>query len=136
MINNAKTSYRGIEFRQIAAEDLDYEDKFDIGYPDWRRYKYRKEGWDGKSYICTRCESKERQRLPDSRNNAIKAIANSRNSLLDIDSNTAKGLIGEAIIAKVRDLEVISIKLDNFRTRFDLSLDSEYDIIQSKLRSP
>lgn len=106
------------------------------GYPDWRRDKYRKEGWDGKSYICTRCESKERQRLPDSRNSVIKAIANSRNSLLDIDSNTAKGLIGEALIAKVRNLEVISIKLDNFRTRFDLSLDSEYDIIQSRLRSP
>lgn len=26
--------------------------------------------------------------------------------------------------------------MDNFRTRFDLSLDPEYDIIQSRLRSP
>lgn len=86
--------------------------------------------------MCTRCDSKERGKFPNSRNNVIKSIANSRNSLLDIDSNTAKGLIGEAVIAKVRNIEVISIKSDNFRTRFDLSLDPEYGIIQSKLRSP
>lgn len=37
-------------------------------------------------------------------------------------------------MAKVRKLEVISIKLDNFNTRYDLSVDPEYDIIQIKTK--
>ena len=32
MINNAKASYQGIEFRQIAAEDIDYDNEFDIAF--------------------------------------------------------------------------------------------------------
>jgi ubiquinone/menaquinone biosynthesis C-methylase UbiE len=32
MINNAKNSYQGIEFRQIDAEDIDYDNEFDIAF--------------------------------------------------------------------------------------------------------
>lgn len=32
MINSARSSYQGIEFRQIAAEDIDYDNEFDIAF--------------------------------------------------------------------------------------------------------
>jgi ubiquinone/menaquinone biosynthesis C-methylase UbiE len=39
MINNAKILYQGIEFRHIAAEDIDYDNEFDIAFcnsvPSW-----------------------------------------------------------------------------------------------------
>jgi hypothetical protein len=56
--------------------------------------------------------------------------------LLGIDSETGKGLIGEAIIAKVRKLEIVAIKSNNFRSKFDLSVDEEYRNIQVKIAAP
>ncbi len=46
-----------------------------------------------------------------------------------------KGLIGEAVIAKVRGLEIICIISDNFNSRYDLS-NTLYNRIQAKFRMP
>lgn len=112
------------------------------GKPDWRRYKIDKEGsydrngyWDRKSHICIKCESMERQKFPDSQNNMMKSISNWRIGELGIYVKNGKGLIGEAIIAKVRNLEIIAIKMDGLRNKIDFSYDDEYGIIQGKVRT-
>lgn len=97
----------------------------------WRKHKCDREDCTG--YVCYRCFMKYD---PNSHYNMIKSIANSRSGQLDKYVATGRGLIGEAIIAKVRELEIISIKLDKFNTRFDLSRDTEYGMIQSKFKIP
>mgnify|MGYP003394172791 CR=1 FL=1 len=66
----------------------------------------------------------------------FKIDRSSRYDYLNKDSETGKGLIGEAVIAKVRCLDIITIKLDKFNSKFDLSHDQEYYMIQSKIRRP
>lgn len=109
----------------ICGNDKSYQNHW------YKRYS-EKGTWDKKSYMCLRCYGRYD---PDSGHNQIKIIANSRNCQLDIRSPSGKGLIGEATIAKVRKLDVISIMLDHFGSKFDLSLDPEFGNIQSKLRN-
>lgn len=100
------------------------------GTPLWFSHRCNKENCTG--WLCSKCYSKFD---PNSEVNIIKSMRQSREGTLSIGVTTGKGLIGEAIIAKVRNLKIISIELDNFRTRFDLSRDQEYGIIQSKLKT-
>jgi len=88
-------------------------------------------------WICIECYRKYRYHNfvkydPNSTNNMIKLMADSRTNNLKITTTTSQGLIIEACIAKVRGLIVNVIELDNFETRYDLSYDKEYGIIQSK----
>lgn len=81
-------------------------------------------------YICRTCYIKS----PDSQQYLLKQIANCRNSQIDKFGTRGIGLIGEATIAKVRKLDILSIKLDNFDYKYDLSPDAEYGIIQAKFK--
>lgn len=48
----------------------------------------------------------------------MKHLNKSKIKQLSIYSNKGKGLIAEAVIAKVRKLEIVCIKLDNFNSKF------------------
>lgn len=89
-----------------------------------------------KDYICSICNSWIYNRLPEKGDSLIKSVANVRCGELRITATQSIGLFGEASIAKVRKLKILSIELDNLKCKFDLSPDSEYGIIQSKFRSP
>ncbi len=105
------------------------------GYsPDWRKYRDddNRQEWDGKSFICKKCYGKIYGSL---RYSVMKHLNKSKIKQLSIYSNKGKGLIAEAVIAKVRKLEIVCIKLDNFNSKFDLSFDLEYGIIQVKSRT-
>ncbi len=95
-----------------------------------------KGNWTGR-WICNKCRCKRYYREitkldPNSKPNILKSIANSRIGSLDILSTTAKGLLIEATIAKYRGLEILSIKNNNFENKNDLSIDKEYERIESK----
>lgn len=106
------------------------------GTHHWFKYIDEEGIWDGKSYLCQRCHSIIKNNLPDSGANIIKSMRKSRTGQLTICSETGKGLIGEAVIAKIRDLDILSIKLNNLNCIFDLSIDCTYGRIQVKLRNP
>jgi hypothetical protein len=114
--------------------------KYPNGDPKWIRYKDKKGIWDRKSYICMKCYHsswyKDVGKIdPNSHNNIIKLMSKSRMGQLTIDDEQGIGLIGEAVVAKVRKLEIMSIKLDDFTYKFDLSNDNVYGDIQVKLRA-
>lgn len=98
------------------------------GSASWFNCKCGKKDCSG--YLCNKCYEKS----PDSRNSAIKSINKSRNAQIDIHSENGKGIVGEVVIAKVRKLKVLSIELDNFTHKFDLSRDYKYGMIQSKFK--
>ena len=102
------------------------------GNPHW--YNCTCNNIDCTGYLCSVCKARHYNDLPDSYININKLISNSRTCQLAVNSETGKGLIGEAVIAKVRKLEIISIKLNNFKSKFDLTRDVEHGMIQSKLR--
>lgn len=108
--------------------------KRENGKEDWYHKYDNDENWTGR-YLCNKCYITEYQERPDSQRNIFKAISKGRTGELSINDNNAFGLIGEAIIAKVRNLEVVSIKLDKFNTTFDLSNDPEFGIIEAKIRN-
>lgn len=96
----------------------------------WYRLYNEKGEWNKKSYTCLECYDRY---SPNSSHGQIKLMANSRNSQLNIDSPSGKGLIGEAIAAKVRGLKILTLESNNFRNDVDLSLDSEYRKIEVKV---
>lgn len=102
------------------------------GSAEWLRYRCKEGIWDRKSYLCKKCYTNDYQSNPDSQNNIKKLLANCRNGNLAKNSETGKGLIGEAVLAKTRSLKIINIESDNFNSKIDLSYDNEYGIIQSK----
>lgn len=104
------------------------------GKEDWYGEYDDKKNWTG-GYLCNKCYSSEYQERPDSQRSLMKDIADSRIGELSIYDSSGFGLIGEAVVAKVRKLDIISIKIDKFNARFDLSNDPEYCIIQVKIRS-
>lgn len=101
------------------------------GRPDWRRDVIEKNRSSDK-FLCSRCFGKDYQNLPNSQNNIIKSMRQCRTGQLDIYSETGEGLIIEAIVAKVRKLKVLSIELDNFVYKSDISNDLEYGISEIK----
>lgn len=100
----------------------------------WYKYEIGKGGWDRKSYICKKCYSGIQNNLPHSYKNIRKSLSDFRNGQLSIYSETAKGIIGEIVVAKIRKLDVLSIKDDNFCSIYDLSRDLEYGMIQVKTK--
>lgn len=101
------------------------------GNPDWRRDKYRKGVWDGKSYLCTRCDSKERHKMPNSANSIMKAIANIRTGNLRVDTKTGMSVIDQAVVIKVRGAKDVNIEMDNFDYFIDV-IDEQYGKIDVK----
>lgn len=104
------------------------------GHKDWY-WKYDiNENWTGE-YICNKCYSTEYQKRFNSQKNLMKDVTKSRIGELDKYNGLGLGLIGEAVIAKIRGLDIVSIKTDKFNAKFDLSKDPEYGIIQVKIRN-
>lgn len=106
-----------------------------VGKDIWFKAKNYIEGAKIDDYICKNCYKGIYDNLPCSTNNIIKSSANIRHNELSIKSSQTVGLFGETIIANIRKLKIISIEMNNFRCKFDLSPDLEYGIIQSKFRS-
>ena len=103
--------------------------KNNSGNPQWYDCNCNKENCT--RHLCTKCYAKVYKRLPDS---VLNRNVKWRRGLLFIEDNNAKGIIGEAVVAKVRNLEILSIKTDNFNYKFDLSYDRQYGIFQVKFR--
>lgn len=88
---------------------------------------------DCTGWLCNKCWNKYYQKNDiNSQHNLMKTLRNWRTGELDIDSDSGKGFIVEAIVAKVRKLDVFCISQDNFKTEFDLSIDIEYGRPQVK----
>lgn len=103
--------------------------------PQWRKY-YDKEGnWGENSWLCHRCYNRLQYHKSGTYINIKKLMAKSRMGELSFKDDVSLGLIGEAVIAKVRKLKVISVENDCLNSRYDLSSDPKYGIIQAKLRS-
>lgn len=102
-----------------------------VGKLDWRRDKYREGGWDGKSYLCINCEGKERQKMPNSQNNARKAIANIRTGNLRVDTKTGRSVIDQAVVIKVRGAKDVNVEMDNFDYFVDI-IDEQYGKVDVK----
>lgn len=102
------------------------------GDPEWIKYKDENGIWNEKSYMCKSCYGKLYQKDPKSSNSAKKSVANCRTGQLSIYSETGKGLINESVVAKVRNLRNMNIDEDNFRSKFDLSIDPEFGRPQIK----
>lgn len=99
--------------------------------PLWYKYYDKKGLWDKKSWLCSRCYFKFYKRLPGS---VLNVDAKWRKGLLELNDSSAKGIIGEAVVAKVRRLEILSVNMDSLRYLYDLSKDREYGIFQVKFR--
>lgn len=109
------------------------------GCPVWLREIDKNRNWTG-GWMCNKCDKKDYyynvlKLDPNSQANVMKYIANWRNNQLSIYGSNGKGIIGEAIIAKVRKLDILAIEMNNFNYIFDLSYDSEYGVPQVKIRS-
>ena len=106
-----------------------------IGTTQWHKnveYKCHK-NVDDDLYKCHKCFCRYDLR---SYNRIIESKRKSRNGQFTISDNNGKSLIGEATIAKVRGLDILSIKMNNFIYMFDLSPDPEHGIINAKLKLP
>lgn len=98
------------------------------GSPQWFKCICNKKGCT--KWLCNKCYQKYN---PDSSNNIIKHMRKCRVGA-SISTDTSKGIITEAVIAKVRHLNVVCIEENNLGRRLDLSRDPEYGIIQVKGR--
>lgn len=105
------------------------------GYAHWLKEYNERNIFTGR-YICVRCDSEKRNNNENSYNNLIKLMTMSRMENLSIEDNKGKGLIGEAVIAKVLGLKILGIEAGNLHFEFDLSIDKQYNMIESKIRRP
>lgn len=104
------------------------------GIEHWHKCKCGKDLCTG--WLCKICYTREHHKSPDGYVTTINSMSKHNTGLLGIDSETGKGLIGESVVAKVRKLEIVAIKSNNFRSKFDLSEDEEYRNIQVKIAAP
>lgn len=104
------------------------------GRESWHRHKCEKD--DCTKILCHNCYTAEYHKSPGGWVTLINSLSNHKIGNLRIESETGKGLIGEAVIAKVRGLEIVAIKQDNFCAKLDLSFDGEYHNIQVKTSTP
>lgn len=104
------------------------------GHKDWYLKYDINENWTGE-YICNKCYSIEYQKRTNSQRSLMKDMTKSRIGELYKYNGLGIGLIGEAVIAKIRGLDIISIKTDKFNAKFDFSRDPKYGIIQAKIRN-
>lgn len=105
------------------------------GYAHWLKEYNERKIFTGR-YICVRCDAEKRNNNENSYHNLIKLMTKSRMENLSIEDNKGKGLIGEAIIAKVLGLKILGIETGNINFEFDLSIDKQYKMIESKIRRP
>lgn len=103
------------------------------GNPVWFKYRNEFGIFTGK-YICKECYDMKQGEKEDSHQNKMKGVSQLRNSQLKIDGEVGKGLIGEAVVARVRGLKIYNIEDNNFNSLYDLTYDIEYGIIQVKFR--
>lgn len=87
--------------------------------------------WTGR-WLCKSCYNKDYDKRPDSRNSAIKKLADRRTGNIDPNSNSAKGDIFEEVTCRIRGVKRLSIEDNNYGLHFDHSIDSELGIIQTK----
>lgn len=104
------------------------------GHESWHHHKCEKDCCS--RILCHNCYTAEHHKSPGGWVTLINSLSNHKIGSLRIESETGKGLIGEAVIAKVRGLEIVAIKQDNFRAKLDLSFDNEYHNIQVKTSTP
>lgn len=69
--------------------------------------------------------------MPNSHNNALKAIANIRTGNLRVDSKTGRSVIDQAVVIKVRGAKDVNIEMDNFDHFIDI-IDEQYGKIDVK----
>lgn len=105
------------------------------GAPRWSRHIEENGYWDGKSYMCSYCDGKKKQERSDSQNSARKSVSNWRIGELGIYTQNGKGIIGEMIVARVRKVEIVAIKMDGLRNKIDIVDDPEFGIIQVKTKT-
>lgn len=91
------------------------------------RYYDDKGLWDGKSWLCNKCRSKNFS------NKTRKPLMKSRTGCLPISSSNGIGLIGEGVFLKVRGAKNCNILKDNFDLEYDC-FDNEYGKTQIKIR--
>lgn len=102
------------------------------GKVEWMKYK--KNGtWNHKSYVCYWCYGDLYRKRPDSNNNIIKYLANSRIGNVDRFENRGKGIIGQWIGGKTLGLKDLNIENNNFNEPIDLSWHSIYHNIDVKI---
>lgn len=95
------------------------------GYERW--YNHICDKSDCTGHTCHNCYMRYN---PNSSLNTIKSLANSRIGNISIYSHSGKGLIAEAIVAKVRGIKNANIDNDNFHVKFDLYSDHKYGTLQ------
>lgn len=123
--------YRNYGIRTCCECGDDKTNKNYDGTPHWYYCSCSKDGCTG--YLCNKCKMKTYNDMPDSHRNLRKIMGKCRTNI-SIYSDTGKGIIIEAIIAKVRNIRIVCIEERNLDTKFDLSSDFEYGIIQAKGR--
>jgi hypothetical protein len=102
------------------------------GQPDWRKDKYRTGSWDGKSYLCIRCDGIVRSNLSNSQKNIIKSLRDCRLGVLDKSVEQGKAIISQWIVAKTLGLNDMNIKNNNFKEHIDLSIHPIFGSIDVK----
>lgn len=100
------------------------------GVPMWTTHRCNKDNCTG--HICEKCSYMHN---PNNIANIIRSMRDCRLGKIGLDSPRGKGLIGEAVNAKIRKLEVLSIAVDNYSYKTDLSKDYEYNTIETKFRT-
>lgn len=99
-----------------------------------------KEGKETGRWLCNKCSCKQRSKLPNSNNNIMKSLRNTRINTLDPNSSKAIGDLFQELTCIWRStisivpIEDLNKKLDNYNTPIDHSWDSELGIIQTKGR--
>ena len=83
-------------------------------------------------WICHICYNRDSSQRPDSHNNALKLIADSRTGNLGSNCPKAKGDLGEELTSRWRSIKTLSKENDHYTLPFDHSRDPELGIIQTK----
>jgi hypothetical protein len=96
--------------------------------------EYVNEKWTGK-WLCEKCRSADRRKMPGHYNNIIKACANVRLGTEDPDYPRAKGRYYESITCKVRKLGNLNEINDNYNSPIDHTRDPILGIIDSQGRT-
>lgn len=88
--------------------------------------------WTGR-WLCTKCNSRHRQRLPNSLCNTLKLITDRRSGNIKLNANH-KGDLFEELTCKWRGVKNLNIEKNCYNTPIDHSIDNELGIIQTKGR--
>ncbi len=99
---------------------------------DWRRDKHRTGSWDGKSYLCARCDGIVRSNLPNSQKNITKTMRDCRLGILGKYVSQGKAAISQWIVAKTLGIKDMNIENNNFREHVDLSKHIIFGMIDVK----